>query len=211
MPERGVVHAGLRQLVIGIALLASGSLVHALPGLIDGDIVFHTSRSTQSLAVQRATGSRYSHMGVVFHQGGKPYVLEAVETVRYTPLDRWVARGVNGEVVVKRLSNAKASLTPARTQRLRAAAEQFLGRPYDLQFGWSDKKIYCSELVWKAYDRALGVRIGALQRVRDFNLVDPAVRAKMNERYGSHVPLDEPVISPAAMFESPLLQTVLVQ
>src|SRR5437867_163185 len=27
--------------------------------------------------------------------------------------------------------------------------------PYDLTFEWSDDKIYCSELVWKVYERAL--------------------------------------------------------
>ncbi len=36
----------------------------------------------------------------------------------------------------------------------------------------------------------------------------PATRAKMCERYGSRVPLDEPVISPGAQFDSPLLETV---
>jgi hypothetical protein len=43
-----------------------------------------------------------------------------------------------------------------------------------------------------------------LQRVRDFDLTEAAVRAKMRERYGSEVPLDSPV----AMEQSPLLVTV---
>jgi hypothetical protein len=47
-----------------------------------------------------------------------------------------------------------------------------------------------------------------LQKVRDFNLSDPAVRAKMRERYGSKLPLNEPVISPVSMFRSELLVTV---
>jgi len=50
--------------------------------------------------------------------------------------------------------------------------------------------MYCSELVYKIYDRALGIKIGQLQRVRDFDLTDAAVQAKMRERYGSEVPLD---------------------
>ncbi|MDT4888118.1 hypothetical protein FQZ97_1246310 [compost metagenome] len=62
--------------------------------------------------------------------------------------------------------------------------------------------------MWKLYDRALGVRIGELLQIRSFNLSDPAVRAKMRERYGDAVPMDEPVISPVAMFDSPLLVTV---
>lgn len=181
----------------------------ASTALMDGDLIFQTSRSSQSLAVQRATGSAYSHMGMVVVQGGQPQVLEAVATVRTTPLAQWVARGVGGHHVVKRLRNAPEQLNPAAVQRLRQAAFAMAGRPYDLVFGWSDDHIYCSELVWKAYDRALGVQIGALQRVRDFKLTDPAVRAKLRERYGDAVPLDEPVISPVAMFNSPLLMTVL--
>jgi hypothetical protein len=58
------------------------------------------------------------------------------------------------------------------------------------------------------YDRALGLKIGRLQRLRDVRLDDPAVRAKLRERYGARLPLDEPVISPVAMYDSPLLTTV---
>ena len=58
------------------------------------------------------------------------------------------------------------------------------------------------------YRDALGVEIGALQKLREFDLADPAVKAKMRERYGNEVPLNEPVISPGAMFDSPLLETV---
>jgi len=38
-----------------------------------------------------------------------------------------------------------------------------------------------------------------------------AVRAKMRERYGDSAPLNEPVISPVAMFRSNLLVTVAEQ
>jgi hypothetical protein len=180
----------------------------SLPDLRDGDLIFQTSRSSQSIAIQRATGSPYSHMGMVFHREGKPYVFEASATVRFTALDQWVARGTDQRFVVKRLKNADKVLVPAGLAKLRAAARRFEGRPYDLTFDWSDERIYCSELVWKAYDRALGIRIGSLQKVRDFNLSDPAVRSKMRERYGNDVPLDEPVISPDSMFRSALLVMV---
>ena len=36
-----------------------------------GDIIFHTSRSAQSVAIQKATGSPYSHMGIVYVNAGK--------------------------------------------------------------------------------------------------------------------------------------------
>ena len=175
---------------------------------MDGDIIFHTSRSAQSLAVQRATGTRYSHMGLIFIRDGKPFVFEAVSPVKYTPLDRWIARGEGGRYVIKRLKNASSVLTPRAVQRLRQTAREFEGRPYDLSFEWSDDRLYCSELVWKVYDRALGIHLGELQKLREFNLSDPVVRAKLHERYADHVPMDEPVISPGAVFDSTALETV---
>jgi len=189
--------------------LVASTVCAASPDLHEGDIVFQTSRSAQSVAVQRATGSRYSHMGVVMLRDGRPFVLEAAGTVQYTPWSEWVARGVGGHVVVKRLKNARDVLTPEAAQRFRQSARSFEGRPYDLTFEWSDDRLYCSELVWKLYQRAVGVEIGALQQIKDFKLDDPAVKQKMKERYGDHVPLQEPVISPVAMFESPQLMVVM--
>jgi hypothetical protein len=186
------------------SLLLAASSSWAAPALRDGDIIFHTSRSAQSAAIQRATHSPYSHVGIVFLRDGKPFVFEAIATVRYTPLDAWIARGDGGRYVVRRL---KTALTPAQAAKLRASARQFEGKPYDLYFEWSDERIYCSELVWKMYEQALGVKLGALQELREFDLTDPVVKAKMRERYGANVPLEEPVISPGAQFDSPLLIT----
>lgn len=80
--------------------------------------------------------------------------------------------------------------------------ERYRDRNYDLYFEWNDERIYCSELVWKVYKQGAGVEIGRLQRLRELDLSHPAVRAKMKERYGGQIPLDEPVISPGTMFDS---------
>jgi uncharacterized protein YycO len=191
-------------LALFVVLILAANARAAVP-LRDGDIIFHTSRSAQSAAIQRATHSPYSHMGVVLYRDGKPFVFEAIATVRYTPLVSWTARGDGGRYVVRRL---KRPLQAAELEKLREAANSYEGKPYDLYFEWSDARIYCSELVWKMYRDALGVEIGALQKLREFDLTDPAVKAKMRERYGKNIPLDERVISPGSMFDSSLLQTV---
>ncbi len=115
----------------------------------DGDIIFQTSQSSQSAAIQFATHSKYSHMGIIFFRNGKPYVFEAIRTVQYTPLDQWIHRGKNGKYVVKRLQNADSLITPQSVKKLKTVASTFKGKPYDLTFEWSDDSIYCSELVWK--------------------------------------------------------------
>ncbi|RTQ46281.1 YiiX family permuted papain-like enzyme [Hymenobacter gummosus] len=177
--------------------------------LREGDLIFHTSQSAQSRAIQLATHSPYSHCGMLFRQGGEWQVLEAVQPVGITPLEVWIARGQGKHFVVKRLKEAEQVLTPAVRRRLVRAGHKYRGRPYDQFFGWSDERIYCSELLWKLYFEVTGRRIGQLQKLRDFDLSHPAVQAKLRERYGEKLPLDEPVISPARLFSSPELVTVV--
>ncbi|MBV8516423.1 MAG: YiiX family permuted papain-like enzyme [Acidobacteria bacterium] len=172
--------------------------------LRDGDVIFQESRSSQSRAIQLATKSPYSHMGLVVQRGERWFVYEAVQPVKLTPLRDWIARGAGHHFVVKRLRDTNV-LTPAVRARMQRVTETYRGKPYDLYFGWSDERIYCSELVWKIYARGANVELGRLQHLRDFDLSNPVVRAKLRERYGTHVPLDEPVISPAAMFASEML------
>ena len=143
------------------------------PRLHDGDLIFQTSQSAQSRAIQLATCSAYSHCGILFRKNGEWRVFEAVQPVSETSLAAWVARGQGGRFVVKRLRDAQAVLTPPVLQKLRAAGEQYRGRSYDLYFGWSDERIYCSELLWKMYQQATGRKIGQLQHLRDFDLSTP--------------------------------------
>ena len=174
----------------------------------DGDLIFQTSLSGQSKAIQLATKSKYSHCGLIYKNGNNFYVFEAVQPVKRTPLDKWIARGQDGKYVIKRLKNVDQVLTPAALQKMKQVGDSFNGKNYDLTFEWSDDKIYCSELIWKIYQRATGIEIGKLEKLSDFDLTNEAVKKKMKERYGAKIPTDEIVISPAAIFDSELLTTV---
>ncbi|MCA1761755.1 MAG: YiiX family permuted papain-like enzyme [Cryomorphaceae bacterium] len=174
----------------------------------NGDIIFQTSTSSQSKAIQLATESKYSHIGIVYENDGEYFVYEAVQPVKLTPLQAWINRGEDGHFVVKRLKNAKELLTADVLSRMKEVGEQYRGKDYDIYFEWSDEKIYCSELVWKIYKDAVGIEIGNLEALAAFDLSDPRVKTKMEERYGENIPLDEKVISPAAMFHADQLITV---
>jgi len=174
----------------------------------NGDVVFQTSRSSQSMAIQVATKSAYSHMGIVYVREGEPFVFEAVQPVKLTPLADWVARGERGHFVAKRLRDANSLLTAQALQAMREVGERFAGKDYDLYFEWSDDRIYCSELVWKVFDEGVGIRLGDQQTIADFDLTHPAVQAKLKERFGDRIPREEIVVSPAAIFDAPQLETV---
>jgi hypothetical protein len=160
--------------------------------------------------VRKLTGSRWTHMGVIFLDPSGPVVLEAVSPVRYTPFPRWIARGRDGHYVVKRLRDADARLGPDVVRKMRAVGKPWLGRPYDLQFRWADDAMYCSELAHKLFDRGAGIRIGELQRARDMNLNDRRVQAARDARFGAgRFDPDEVVVTPGSMFADTQLVTVL--
>ena len=173
--------------------------------LQDGDLVFQRSQSSQAQAIALATGSPWTHMGVVFLVDGQPMVLEAVQPVRWTPYIDWVDRGIEDVVHVKRLEGA---LDADEVAAMRELGESWVGLDYDLTFAWSDDRMYCSELVWKLYDRAADEQIGELSRFGDHALEHPEVRRKLEQRYGSELPMEETVISPGAMYEDPRLVLV---
>lgn len=176
--------------------------------LRDGDLIFNTSLSRQSKAIQMATKSKYSHCGIIYKSNGRYYVFEAVQPVKLTPLDKWIARGENREYVIKRLKDSENVLTRDALERMHQIGKGFIGKNYDLTFEWSDDKIYCSELIWKVYQRATGIELGKPEKLKDFDLSNEIVQTKMRERYGNDIPLNETVISPKAIFESELLETI---
>lgn len=174
----------------------------------NGDLIFQTSLSSQSKAIQLATKSDYSHCGLLFEENDKWYVFEAIQPVKKTPLKAWIARGKNQKYVVKRLKDNSILSDSKVIHKMKTVCKSFQGKNYDLAFDWSDDKIYCSELIYKIYDRGAGIKIGELQKLQDFNLSNPIVQQKLKERYGKNLPKNETVISPVSIFESELLYTV---
>lgn len=184
------------------------SLAALLPQLADGDLIFQESRSRQSEAVQAATGSRYSHMALIFGtHTTKPYVIEAVSPVRRTPLHTFIARGNEHHFVVMRLRDG-SRLAGAGSRLLLKSAQAFLGRNYDGTFDWSDERIYCSELVWKAYERALGVRIGEPQTFADLDLTGNKARALVRQRLGRMPDPHALIITPVRMLQAANLRPI---
>lgn len=178
------------------------------PEIQEGDLIFQTSLSQQSKAIQLATNSKYSHCGIIYKIGDGFFVFEAIQPVQWTSLEKWIARGENGKFVIKRVKNASEVLTSTAIQKMKQVGEAFKGKNYDQAFEWSDDKIYCSELIWKVYQRATGLEIGKLQKLSDFNLTNETVKKTLVERYGNKIPMNETVISPSAIFNSEILMTV---
>jgi len=173
-----------------------------------GDIVFQDLPSSQSEAIKLATGSKFTHCGIVFDQGGHWMVYEAVGPVRITPLNEWIDQGEEGKYVAKRLTPLGKYLTPAVLKRMQAIADEHLGKPYDPFFEWSNERMYCSELVWKIYYEGFGLELAPLRRLGSYDLGSPVVKEKLEDRFGKTIPRNEPVVAPSDLLDSDQLFTV---
>jgi hypothetical protein len=177
--------------------------------LQDGDIIFQTSESRQCEAVRIATNSKFSHCGIIYEIKGEKYVYEAVQPVKITPLKEWISHGKGNSYLVKRLKNAGTLLKPDILEKMKSYGKQFKNKDYDLYFEWSDDKIYCSELVWKIYKNGANIELCKLESLKKFNLNNPKVKAILAERYGNKIPLEEQVVAPSQLVDSPILETVI--
>jgi hypothetical protein len=198
-----------RILLVWLAVLglAVACLTRAAePPLEAGDLVFETSTSSssQSAAIQLATASRWSHVGIVeVAADGKVSVIEALGTVSRTSWPAWRRRARRGgDVLVLR----PRGLSAAQRKAAVAAARRLLGRPYDARFGWDDDRIYCSELVVKAYERGAGASFGKRERLGDLHLA--GLEGAAAKRWGGPLPRDLVLVTPASLAEDGRLDVV---
>ncbi|OGV72522.1 MAG: hypothetical protein A3K19_32815 [Lentisphaerae bacterium RIFOXYB12_FULL_65_16] len=152
-------------------------------------------------AIEGATGSAYSHCGIVVKSNGKWMVLEAIGPVTETSLYAWVNRGRGGAFDVYRVALSDEKMT-----RFIAEARKYLGRPYDVRYQLDDERIYCSELIYKAYLAATGEEIAPLVKLGDLNW--KAFEQTIRQYEGGDPPLDRMMITPVAVSTSPKVTRV---
>jgi len=169
----------------------------------DGDIIFQATSGDRGKAIQLATKSKYNHCGVLFNENGTWVVYEAVQPVKKTSLADFNRRG---QGTVMRLKDK--TLKTEDIDKLKGVFKSYEHKNYDDAFNWSDDRIYCSELVYKLYDKALHIRLCEPRKLKDFDLSNPLVKAQLNLQYGNHIPLEEPMVAPGDISGSALLEVV---
>lgn len=166
----------------------------------EGDIIFQTTSGQTGKAIQIATHSKFNHCGVLFLEDNKWVVYEAVQPVKKTSLEDFNARGKG---TIKRLGNKE--LSKEEINKLKTLFKTYEHKDYDEAFNWSDNQIYCSELVYKLYNNGLQIELCKPRKLSDFDLSNPLVKEKLNEKYGNKIPLNEPMVSPEDIYKSNLL------
>ncbi|MBN2433249.1 MAG: hypothetical protein JXQ27_17395 [Acidobacteria bacterium] len=177
----------------------------------DGDILFQTLNTPRSRSLANVTRSSYNNVGIVYFHKGRPLVLDVGDRVRVTPLEQWITLGMENRFVVRRLRAADQILTAAVIQRIFRRVKKTIGMPADDAFSWDDQAYYASELIWKVISKGAGVELVPLQTLDDFDLAELPNHHPIWQRFETRSPREEPAVSPQAIFESSLLETVYEQ
>ena len=201
--------------------------------LNEGDLIFIRSHSDNAPDIAALTGSQLTHCGIVFREKGKWIVLEGAGRGEVLSLPRWQEKESGDHalepIFVRRLQNAITLLAGDNLKKLRTEATRLHDTRYDFAFAWSNtyqedgtKKefVYCSELLYKAYDGAFGVKLGAPHPMRDYIAALPAAKVeaivlKLNTnekarhcRGGKDFDPEDLIISPQDVYASSLLVDV---
>lgn len=171
---------------------------------IPGDFIFQSLPKNDLVdAIEGASQSLYSHVGMVIRINDNWFVRESFGSVHDTALSTWIARGrSNHGFDVFRLKPDLQRLVPAFVK----ASDAFLGRPYDDKYTMDDATIYCSELLYKAMLNASGIHLGKLQKLGDLNWQP---YSKAIEKYeGGKPPLERQMITPRSLSEAAELRQV---
>ncbi len=187
-----------------------------------GDIVFRLgdARVVRGMVplsrfIARATGSPFSHTGVVAIEDESPVVYDCSSAgIQRQPFEVWMLDSL-GALGVKRLKPEHRERIPGVIDYCRAAFERQV--PFDNGFRMEDDSLYCLELTEKAF-RSQGlalsepVRIGDWEYLASFPLTAvliPPVSGMMLDR---PITLEQPVYVPGnernGVWASPLLETV---
>ena len=190
--------------------------------LRQGDIVFRLgdARVVRGMVplsrfIARATGSPFSHTGIVAIEDGSPVVYDCSSAgLQRQPFEIWMLDSL-GPLGVKRLKLEHRAHIAGVIGYCRTAYERQV--PFDSGFRMDDDSLYCLELTEKAF-RSEGlalsepVRIGDWEYLASFPLTAfliPPVSGLVLDR---PITLEQPVYLPGnerhGVWASPLLETV---
>lgn len=212
----------LSRLLLALILFTFGygfilSLIpDRIPPLQNGDLVFQTTRTSQSMAIAFASLSPYIHTGIVRKQGDQLTVIEAANPVQETPLETWLSRGMFHRYSIYRYKD----LTHEQGDKVVASALKYLGKPYDFYFTFDTEAIYCSELDYLAF-KENDIPLAAPEKIGSLYVNNRFVKKVIEQRWQNYpackgkdftfeqcydVMMEGELVTPAAIARDPHLE-----
>ncbi|HYF36389.1 MAG TPA: YiiX/YebB-like N1pC/P60 family cysteine hydrolase [Prosthecobacter sp.] len=162
---------------LAAAVMTAGCASSPAPqDLADGDIVMIRSHSYNANAIEAVTGSRFTHCGIIFKEGGRWRVYEGAGRKGHLPLEAWIkyeSAKHEPHWKIYRLKDDAKLRQGSAVAALKHAAAKLHNTWYDHGFSWDypkgdEERVYCSELIWKAYKEALGIELCPLRKMSSY-------------------------------------------
>ena len=191
-------------LAVLVVQLALGAIARADPeSYAPGDLIYIKIPTSFGRAIEEVTHAPVSHVGVVAqHESGHLTVVHALGTVQEEPIERFLERGKGHFAVARYPFHA-----PEDRDRFVAAARALIGLPYDYEFSMTNQAMYCSELVYRAFQDGLSLIPVPLHPLT-FGAPESESRRVMDRITHGHCPEGTPGISPGDYFAAPAFQLI---
>ena len=196
---------GLRGLWLSLLLVlaCAGSLrAQLIPSsaVQEGDMILTRSASARSMFTAAIDGTgEFAHAGIIAFIKGEPYVVTALPMnihgdlhdhgrIACIPLEDYLRRDRYTRIAIFRIQAAHPSQRQKATQ---LSLLWFLQKiPFDTSFDLTnDDRLYCTEMIWKAYERA-GFQIIRLESLRNRDRIT------------------QPIIYPSDLLKSPAVRFI---
>jgi Permuted papain-like amidase enzyme, YaeF/YiiX, C92 family len=141
--------------------------------------------------IEGATGSPYSHCGMVIAEQGQWKVIEAIGPVQIIPLAQWQTRGRGKKLWAYRLKDDQKKNIP----QVIAAMKLDLGKPYDPRYRLDSEAIYCSELIYRGWKKATNETLGKTVTLQELHW-QPYQKIIVAIERTTVIPLDREIITP---------------
>jgi hypothetical protein len=195
---------------ISLLFCVGASLAWGNPGAYQpqqGDVVFQSSPNPMGMdlvdMIEGATGSVYSHCGMVIWHQNQWHVIEAVGPVQIISLTNWQARGRGKKIWAYRLQESSQQHIPAAI----TAMKRDIGKPYDSRYRLDDAAIYCSELIYRGWKFATGKGLGKTVILQELNW-QPYRKIIVVLEGSEQIPLTREIITPRDLAKAPELTRV---
>lgn len=168
----------------------------------DGDIIFQEGDGERSKHIAAVTESSVTHCGLIIIDKNRVMVLEADDKVVKTPIEEFIACGKDKKFALARIED----LPEDKASKIIKEGMKYLDQPYDNKYQWDDEYLYCSELVYKAYQKGAGIELCPFVKLGDLKY--RGHEEYMGKIMGGAPSLDLKMITPAGIFKSEKLNMI---
>lgn len=168
--------------ILWAGLLTLSCSSHIESNIVEGNMIFIESQSSQAPYIKLVTGSKWTHCGIFVNTPDGIQVLEASNVVKLTPVDEFIAKSKNSNYYIVTILDD-----------ITIDYEKYLGIPYDLEFKFDNGKYYCSELIYDIF-KDNGIILCRTKKVSDYPLTKLSQVRKLMEK--RNIQMDYETVSP---------------